>query len=322
MSCAECGEEGGASLKVCKACMTVKYCNADCQKKHWATHKKECKLRAAELRDEALFKDPPPKEDCPICFLPMPDKLISCISFPPATIKSVPIYDFEMANENDNFVYQDKHKYTEEYYPCCGKSICRGCIHSFRESGNIGKCPFCNADRNKTREEQNEDLMKRVEANDAASICLLAYCCDKGLNGVQQDHAKAMELYVRAANLGYSKAHNNLGDIYRKGGDLKKAKFHFEAAAMAGYEVARYNLGMGESNDGNMARAVKHWAISASGGCYQSMHELRTLFKQGFISRESINSTLATYNNSCAEMRSEARDAFFQMVTKYAPREE
>ena len=63
--CAECGKEGGTSLKMCKACMLVRYCNAACQMKHWPTHKAECKLRATELRDEALFKDPPPKEDCP-----------------------------------------------------------------------------------------------------------------------------------------------------------------------------------------------------------------------------------------------------------------
>jgi hypothetical protein len=39
------------------------------------------------------------------------------------------------------------------------------------------------------------------------------------------------------------------------------------------------------------------------------MHQLRPFFEQGAISRESIDSTLAAYNNSCAEMRSEARDA-------------
>jgi hypothetical protein len=67
---ADCGKEegegGAVTLKVCKACMSVKYCNALCQKKHWPTHKRDCKLRAAELHDEALFKDPPAKEDCPI----------------------------------------------------------------------------------------------------------------------------------------------------------------------------------------------------------------------------------------------------------------
>jgi hypothetical protein len=132
--CAECGVEGGVSLKMCKSCMQVKYCDATCQKNHWPTHKAACKLRAAELRDEALFKDPPPKEDCPICFLPMPDKLISCVTLPPATISFVPTHE-ELANMA-----------TEVYYPCCGKNICRGCVHSFRESGNM-KCLFCNSDR-------------------------------------------------------------------------------------------------------------------------------------------------------------------------------
>jgi hypothetical protein len=98
--CAVCGKEekGGVRLRACKSCMQVKYCNAVCQKKHWPMHKAACKLCAAELRDEALFKDPPAKEDCPICFLPMPNKLISCVSLPPATILSVPIYDFAQAN--------------------------------------------------------------------------------------------------------------------------------------------------------------------------------------------------------------------------------
>ena len=75
--CANFGEEGGASLKACMACKLVKYCNVNCQRNHWPKHKKVCKLRSAELRDEALFKDPSPNEDCPICFLPMPMKLVS-----------------------------------------------------------------------------------------------------------------------------------------------------------------------------------------------------------------------------------------------------
>jgi hypothetical protein len=99
--CAECGgAEGGViSLKACTSCMVVKYCNANCQRNHWKKHKKVCKLRAAEIRDEALFKDDPTKEECPICFLPMPVKLICCMSLPPATISSVPIYDYAIANE-------------------------------------------------------------------------------------------------------------------------------------------------------------------------------------------------------------------------------
>jgi hypothetical protein len=164
--CAECGEEGGVSLKTCKACMLVRYCSAECQRKHWPTHKKPCKERVAELREEALFKDPPPKEDCPICFLPMPIELICCVSLPPATILSVPIYDF--AEENKELARVDMNM--ETYYPCCGKNICRGC-YSFCKSGNNDKCPFCNSDRGtKTDEEDVEEITKRVEANDPISL--------------------------------------------------------------------------------------------------------------------------------------------------------
>jgi TPR repeat protein len=71
------------------------------------------------------------------------------------------------------------------------------------------KCPFCNSDRSsKTIEDKVEDNLKRVEANDAASICLLAHDYNLGRAGFQQDKTKAMELYVRAADLGHSQAHN------------------------------------------------------------------------------------------------------------------
>ena len=50
--------------------------------------------------------------------------------------------------------------------------------------------PFRNSDRSiKTEEENNEDLMKRVERqNDAASIFLLANDYQHGLNGFRQDN--------------------------------------------------------------------------------------------------------------------------------------
>ena len=211
--CAECGEEGGVSLKACKSCMLAKYCNAACQRKHWPTHKADCKIQAAELRDETLFKDPPPKEDCPICFLPMPAHLICCVSLPPATISSLPINDFAQANE------ELATEPMEKYYSCCGKSICRGCLHSFFESGNTERCAFCNSDQSsKTLEERVEEMMKRVGANDATSICMLADSYYHGLNGFQQDQTKAIELYAKSAELGFSKAHNELGVIYSKGG--------------------------------------------------------------------------------------------------------
>ena len=241
----------------------------------------------------------------------MPQQLISCVSLPPATILSVPIYDFAIANDK----VEDED--IKQCYPCCGKTLCIGCAYSCIQSGNIEKCSFCNSDHsNKTEEKMVSLIMKRVEANDAESICMLAHHYHLGRAGFQRDHTKAMELYVRAANLGYSKAHYNMAGIYQGVGDLKKAKFHLEAAAMAGNEVARYRLGCMEVKSRNMDRAVKHWTIAASAGCFRAMDELRKFFKRSFVSRESINSTLTAYNNSCAERKSESRDACIRFKTE------
>ena len=291
--------------------MHARYCSAACQRNHWPKHKIECTRRAAELRDESLFKYPPPKEDCPICFIPMPKKLICCISLPDATISSVPIYDYAIANEGL------ANEATDGYYPCCSKKICRGCVYSFDKTGSDDKCPFCNADRGgKTDDENNQEIMKRVAVNDPGAMCLLGNQYEHGLRGLQQDQAKAIDLYARAAELGYSKAHYQLGGIYREGGNLKKAKFHWEAAAMAGHEEARNNVGVLEAHAGNMERAIKHWTIAASAGNRQAMNTLRTRFEEGYGSRESIDTTLAAYNSSCVEMRSEARDASIRAMTE------
>ena len=304
--CADCGIVAGegVSLKACMSCKLVKYCNVNCQRNHWKKHKKECKQR---IHDEALFKDPPAKEDCPICFLPMPERLLCCVSLPPATIMTVPIHDCAEANE------ELANQPLETYYCCCGKSICKGCIYSFNESGNIDKCPFCNAEVDKTDEERVDELMIRVEANDAGAMYILGNHYYHGHLGLLQDRVRAMELWKQAAALGSSKAYYQLGCIYCEGGDSKKAKFHYEAAAIAGNEVARLKLGMMEAQSGNMERGVKHWMIAASAGEYNATKNLLIAFNQGLTSRATIDATLTAYNNLCVEMRSEARDAIIRV---------
>ena len=320
--CAECGKAGGGdvSLKMCKSCMQIKYCSATCQKNHWAKHKKPCKQRAADLRDEALFKDQPPKEDCPICFLPLQKNLLSCASLPPATVFvsstgkgiTIPILDFENK-------YKNAAKAMVLHYPCCGKTICKGCIFSFCKAGNDGKCPFCNSNRySKSQQEIKREIMKWVDANDPVTMRMLAQHYKKGEQGFPQDHVKAMEVYNKSAELGCSDAHLDLGYIYEhEQGDLKKAKFHYEEAAMLGDVEARSRLGRLEfalAKHEQPERALKHWTIGASAGCHHALYHLSISFGFGRIPRKSMESIVTAYNASCVEMRSESRDAYIQAM--------
>jgi hypothetical protein len=53
--------------------------------------------------------------------------------------------------------------------------------------------------------------------------------------------------------------------------------------------------------------------IAASAGEYKAMKAVLRCFEEGICSRDQIDSTLIAYNDSCAEMRSEARDSFIRM---------
>src|SRR5210317_1914122 len=84
--CASCGIAAIDDIKLKKcACKLVQYCSVDCQKNHRPQHKKLCRKRLVELRDEDLFALPESSYhgECPICCLPLsidPTKstLMSC----------------------------------------------------------------------------------------------------------------------------------------------------------------------------------------------------------------------------------------------------
>ena len=109
-----------------------------------------------------------------------------------------------------------------------------------------------------------------MEKKDPEAILKLGLSYDEGSMGLQQDIAKALELFHKAADLGAIDAHNILGTMYYNGHgvqeDRKKGKYHWEVAAMRGNVLARYNLGALESMSGNNDRAIKHLMISANAG--------------------------------------------------------
>ena len=271
--CASCGK-AAATLKVCKACMTVKYCGVDCQVAHWPAHKKACKKRVAELLDEKLFTQPPQREDCPICMIILP------------------------CDDTESF-----------YMSCCGKFICIGCRYCWTRE----ICPFCNTAYDSSNEELIKRLSERVEKyNDPDAMIKLGNFYNEGLNGLSVDQSKAFDLFKRASELGSAAGHYNLGTSYNRGEgteiDKKKAVHHNQIAAIMGDVYARHNLGYVDIQNGDYQRAMKHTMIAAKCGFKLSLNNVKEGFKQGHVTKEDFEKTLRDYQTACEETKSEQRD--------------
>jgi len=277
--CANCGKKGDEdnSLKFCGACKLVKYCSATCQKAHRPMHKKECKKRAAELRDEKLFKEVEP-EECPICMLTMP--------------------------------LEDK---ASLFHACCGKSICSGCIYTMAMNEDKDICPFCRMPEAASDEEAMQRMKKLMDKGNPESILGIGGYYAFGYNGLQQNWAKSNELMLKAGDLGCSKGYYNLAMSYEQGDgvevDMKKAKEYYEQAAMMGNVEAKYDLGSLEGKSGNYRRSVQYYMVAAKAGKKGALDKVKIGFRNGLVTKDEYESTLRAHQQRLDEMKSDARDS-------------
>ena len=236
----------------------------------------------AEIRDKHLFKQPPPAEDCPICFERMP-----CL-------------------ETGSI-----------YYACCGKKICCGCVHAplYDDQGNEvdnEKCPFCRTPHPDTEEEQVKRTTKRAEANDAVALFNLGCDYQFGRYRLPQDYEMALELWHKAGHLGHAMAYCNIGHCYNRGlgveVDEQKAVHYFELAAMRGDVYSRHNLGIIEATSGSLDRALNHYMIAARGGSDESLQEIRNLFSKELATKDDYATALQSYQAYLIEIKSDKRD--------------
>jgi len=327
--CAACGK-GGDNLKVCTSCEQVSYCNAKCRNSHRSKHKKECKQYAAKIReknaalraeadaidtkigkiidsisdnlgkmstisDEELFADPPPKEDCAICFLPMP-------------------FTTGMFGVDTS------------YQTCCGKIVCSGCMEVACTQKD-SPCPFCRMPTPSIEVEHLGRCKKRMAAGDAEAFYNLAGVYERGVWGLPVDRSKELDLLKQAAELGSCAAHSSLAYAYRTGDgaeiDMEKAVHHWKRAAILGDESSRYCLGVHEEkmgnlrnrefgmipiNDANYNRAMKHFMISARAGCEKSLKAIGEGYKSGIVTKEEYGKALRAQKESQEGMKSEQRE--------------
>jgi len=282
MCCACCGVTGGddKKLKTCTACKLVRYCSVQCQKEHRSQHKITCKKRAAELREELLFKQPESTHlgDCPICFIPL-------------------ALDYEKFSRR----------------ACCTKIICHGCLYANHkremEEFQVGqKCPYCRTPLPKDDAEVDRMAKRRIEANDPCAIMKVGSDhYDEG------DYESAFEYYAKAAKLGDMEAHQQLGHMYMEGKgvelDMKKAIYHWEEAAIGGHPSARSNLGVLEGQRGRYDKAAKHFIIAANQGFDVAVEHLKEGYKGGHVSKDVFGEALRAYQGAVDATKSPHREA-------------
>ena len=280
--CASCGvaEGGDIKLRNCTACHLVRYCGVKCQKEHKPQHKRACKKRAAELRDEILFKQPESSHmgDCPICCLPL-----------------------SIGNNK-----------TSTLMTCCSNMICIGCSYTnaMREiRGSLDqRCPFCRHLMPKTLEDAGKDKMRRVEANDPVALREVGKRLSR-----EGDHESAVEYWTKASELGDLEAHYLISYSYLVGEgvqkDIKKAIYHAEQAAIGGHPGSRFNLGSNEYQSGKFEKAIKHWIIAANLGYDTSLKKLRECYAEGFVSKEDFAAALRAHQAALDATKSPQREA-------------
>ena len=278
--CANCGKAANddVKLKLCTACKLVKYCSVECQKSHRPQHKKACKKKARELRDDRLFTQPDESHfgECPICCLP------------------------HSVDETKSGLYS-----------CCCKRVCNGCAYANQlremEQRLERKCPFCREPLPITKEEALQNNMTRVKANDPVAFCQVGdKCILKG------DFDGAVEYLTKGAQLGCVDAHFSLAGLYGEWEgvekDPKKEIYHLEEAAIGGHPQARYNLGHHEGRNGRLERAVKHHIIAAKLGLDRSLEKLKMLSQVGIVTKEDYEGALRGHQTAVDSTKSQQRE--------------
>ena len=279
--CANCGkaEVDDVKLKKCGGCGLVKYCSIECQKNHWPQHKRECKKKSREIREDTLFTQPDESHlgECPICCLPLPlDESKSAIN------------------------------------SCCFKYICKGCNYANKkreiEQGLEHTCPYCREIMPETNEEADQNTMKRVKANDPIALSHLGNECH-----CEGDYGGAIHYWTKAAGLGDINAHHNLAGMYHEGRgvekDKKKQIYHLEEAAIGGHPDARWNLGVYENKNLRIDRATKHFIIAAKLGLDKGLQKVKDGFALGIVSKEDYEAALRGHQAAVDATKSEQRDA-------------
>ena len=231
-----------------------------------------------ELRDVELFGPLEEREECPVCFVPMPLDL-SHWSHP----------------------------------PCCSKIICHACARAAGARRQFN-CAFCRAPVSGDEALRQQQLRKRIESGDTWAMYILANNYKNGNKGLPKDDIAAMNLWLQAAELGHLPALCSISGRYVKNEfevrttkeqALKLAK----AAAKKGSVRGHHLLGWLEFKEqDNLVKARNHFVHAAIGGWKESLEMLKIMQRGGMLDQDTFDDIEVKHNEALALEWSEERD--------------
>ena len=155
-------------------------------------------------------------------------------------------------------------------------------------------------------------IRARVIKKDPVAIYFIGEKYRDGMMGLRKDLRKALELFTQAAELGSNDALCHLGVAYQCGKgvqeDKAKAVHFWSKAAMQGHVESRHNLGMSEGKKGSYDRAAKHFLISAKMGDEDSLEMFKKYYMAGGATREQYTEALKGYQDAVEGTKSHDRD--------------
>ena len=210
------------------------------------------------------------------------------------------------------------------YQTCCGKTVCVACVLGMTRTemadgsrdgrfANVLLCPFCRAAPPKGKAEVVKRVEDRIAAGDAEAVHLVGMWSKEGSSYWKQDPDAALEHWFRAARMGWTESHRNIGDAYDGGYDFlpndpEKARYHYSLAAVGvGDVVSRYNLGVHAANSGDYDLAYRHWCIVAKQGNDTASERAEEGFQAGYVTREEYEEVRRMYGEAVDSMTSNDR---------------
>ena len=240
----------------------------------------------------------PPRDECPICLLPLPVR-------------------------SDDIVHRS----------CCNSKICKGCINEhakvlakggafrmpamFEALKVLSSCPLCRSQPFKEELTGKDEDMRRLQKKLAKAgsheamyaIGLDYYNGEKG----KVDKVEGFKWIERASNAGNAKVSHFLADFYREGNgvdkDIAQAIKLFQTATEGGSVLAFAAMGDMFYEMGDIENAMLSYRKAAICGLDDEdlFKEIRDGFRAGFITKEEYAFTLREHQKVSNEMKSASR---------------